>query len=151
MGLYGFDYNMNMEERDARLLAPDWMDADSAENYTSRKIYSVRRFSNMDIETLEWMVGNKFADPQMRQGNSPDISRFISFMKEYPMFKAEGYVKHNRAADYRLTVEGIVYDGDEQLPPSAHAAFVRFGRGADEFSYSGNDGDDPSYKRAWWD
>jgi len=133
------EMNMDQELRDSKLFRPLWAIKYGGDPYMG----GVMRFAEMDYDTLQWMVDNRFADPEERQNDSPSISEFLKFLKLLPNFRAIGYVVDKERSDYRLSVEGITGDN---LAAIDIIDFVNFAREADEFEIN-LDGT----CRAWWD
>ena len=133
------EMNMDQELRDSKLWRPLWAIKYGGDKYMG----GIMHFDNMDYDTLQWMVDNRFADPEERQNDGPTINRFLHYLKEHPNFRATGYVVDKGRSDYRLSVDAItatnLSDDDMQF-------FMEvFARWSDEFEVS------PEYARAWWD
>lgn len=136
------DYNMDQELRDSKLIKPRFWD-------THEYSGGVKHFRDMDYETLQWMVDNKFADLTERQNYSPTISRFLAFLDANPKFRAIGYVVDKGRSDYRLSVEGVT---GEDLSATDLLVFADFAHGADEFDMTVPTLDEQhGTARAWWD
>ena len=128
------EYNHDQELRDSKL--------STEEPWSAKYLSGVRRFKDMDYQTLKWMVDNRFADPEEYQNNSPTIAEFLAFLKEHTNFRAIGYVVSLDRADYRLSVEGIT---GIDLNRDDIMDFCEFVHDADEFEVS------LKSARAWYD
>lgn len=132
------DFNHDQELRDSKLVTPEWVIKHGFTEYLG----GVRHFSQMDADTLQWMVDNKFADPQDKQNDAPTLGRFLTFLKQHPNFRAIGYVVDKSRGDYRLTVEGAEGWG---LSEQDIWDFTDLAYDADEFVVGAD------YARAWYD
>jgi hypothetical protein len=131
------DLNKDYQKRNQIIFGDDNVDG---ENWLG----GCRHFSNLSLEQLEELVANKFIDLQDAQNCSPTVEDFLGFMKDHTEFTAHGYaVSHNRD-DYRVSLEGIEFDGRVTSDRSVQD-FVYLCRHADEFVWE----DNKLY--AWWD
>lgn len=137
---YLFDFNLDQDLRDSRLMQPAWRYEMDLPGYSS----GIMRFCEMNADTLEWMIANRFADPEDCQNDSPTIREFLDFMHKYPGVMAIGYVVDKSRSDYRLTVEGLEYEGN--ISKEMLADIIDNYRLADEFSLDHYDG-----FRIWYD
>lgn len=93
-----FEYNKDIETRDSIIFG----------NYRPGEYHGgIRRFRELDVETLEKLIEEKFIDPEDCQNLSPTAWEFFNFMKQYPWWMAHGYVVELKRPDYRMTIEGI--------------------------------------------
>ena len=130
------ELNMNVNERDLAIFGEGYM----REKYMG----GVRRFERLPYYVLEGLIEDGFADPNETQNYSPCIYEFLMFMKKHPMFMAHGYTVSPYRDDYRVTIEGVRYDGDVMdLDKETIVDFVELARGADEL--------DIRCPYCWWD
>lgn len=130
------DFNHDQELRDSRLITPDW------DVRYGEYLGGTKHFEGMDYQTLQWMVDNRFADPEDYQNNSPTIAEFLTFLKEHTNFRAIGYVVDIDRHDYRLSVEGIT---GTDLNIDDILDFCNFVHDANVFEVS------LQFARAWYD
>ena len=102
---------------------------------------------------LKQLIQEEHADARDRQNDSPTITQFIDFMdqwkrREFPPLRAIGYCVSPRRHDYRVTVVGLLLEG-ETLTKSMKAMFRRFNRKATELDVG--DIHNPRRLRSWWD
>ena len=71
----------------------------------------LRLFNNLDVNTLGKLLDEGFADPRERQNEAPSIKRIYNFMRQYPEYKAHGYVVEAERPDCRISVEGVEKQG----------------------------------------
>lgn len=107
----------------------------------------LNRFQDLTVEKLELLVNQNFANPLETQNLSPTIEAFIEFARQQTSkgfeFVFEGYAISPYRADYRVSIEGMVYHGicsDELI-----LEFQEFVGEPDEVDIN------PDYLRAWWD
>ena len=67
----------------------------------------LRLFTDLDVNTLGKLIDEGFADPCERQNEAPSIKRIYNFMRQYPEYKAHGYVVEAERPDYRISIEGV--------------------------------------------
>jgi len=123
--------NREQQKRD------DYLDVLSCEYYGG-----IASYSDLSLEGLKWLIENDFVDLEEQQNDSPSIAEFLSFMEEYPIFFAHGYVVDGSRPDYRVSIEGLsghTNNMNEML------AFSKFNKKATEFDC------DLGYQRSWWD
>ena len=71
------------------------------------KFGGIRKFDNLDVETLGKLLEMNFADPEDRQNLAPSIQEIYEFMRKYPKYKAHGYAVSDEREDYRISIEGV--------------------------------------------
>ena len=71
------------------------------------KFGGIRKFDNLDVETLGKLLEMNFADPEERQNLAPSIQEIYEFMRKYPKYKAHGYAVSDEREDYRISIEGV--------------------------------------------
>ena len=101
------------------------------------------RFTGLSVEKLAQLVHESFIELDERQNESPTVQEFGRFMVQHPEFTCHGYTIVKERDDYRVSIEGLEYNGEvtkEQL-----IAFTKFCKHADDFIVE----DDNLY--AWWD
>ena len=102
------------------------------------------RFTSLPLDKLELLVEKNFIDLEDCQNSSPSVREFLDFMRKYPGVCAHGYTISHKRSDYRVSLEGLIYDGivsDNQMLKD----FVNLCHKADDFSV----GDHILY--SWWD
>lgn len=87
-------------------------------------------FSYLSLATLEKLVSEGFANLRNAQNNSPTLKEFLEFMRQYPIFTANGYAVEAERDDCRVTITGLECKG--VCSPEAAAAFLKFAESADE-------------------
>jgi len=140
--MYDFDFNTDQELRDSKLITPEWV---KNQGYHDENWYhgGLRHFNDMDYDTLQWMVDNRFADLEERQNDGPTIKSFLRYLKDRPNFSVIGYVVDSSRNDYRLSVDGITAT-DLSVDDKEFFSTI-FGRWADEYELNDESA------RAWWD
>lgn len=123
-----FDYNKDIKTRDTMIYG-DY----SPEYY---KFGGVRYYKSLSGETLRQLVDNKFANEDECQNSSPSIGEFLEFLEAHPDYTAHGYTVSDARSDYRVSVEGIEKDEEEQDRDTL-AEFVSLNRFADTLEISG--------------
>ena len=104
-------------------------------------------FDELTVEQLEQLVNQQFADPAERQNFSPTLGEFLAFAQTQKSkgfeFRFEGYVISPKREDYRVSIDGLQFQGDcsYQVITDFHAIAYN----ADELDI------DPNFLRAWWD
>ena len=136
------EMNMDQELRDSKLIRPEWVmkHGGSYVGYMG----GIMHFEDMDYDTLQWMVDNRFADPDKYQNDAPAIKDFLIFLKSRPNFRAIGHVVDKDRDNYRLSVEGVT---GIELSDTDQLEFALFARQADEFDLDA----ETRTCRAWWD
>ena len=94
--------------------------------------YDVKRFEGISVDTLETLIQEGFADPEEAQNCAPSTQEFLEFMRQYPGYKAHGYVISEKRHDCRVSIEGVV-KGRSCASDKELMAFVAMFRYADEF------------------
>ena len=94
----------------------------------------IRHFKNLTLAQLTELIELEFCNPTGRQNNSPTAGQFCKFMKKFPFLCAHGYVVHREREDYRMTIEGLHFEG--KVSRGQVAAFRKFCTGADDLSTS---------------
>jgi len=96
----------------------------------------VRRFDGINVIQLESLFKSKFIDPQDAQNDAPTCQEFYDFMlkwKKHPIM-AHGYVVEKKRSDYRVSIEGLAYNNDnEDIPTGLLLEFTELCRLADSF------------------
>jgi hypothetical protein len=134
-----FTYNQDSRTRDTIIFGKpiDW------DNDLGGAYY----FDELTVEQLEQLVNQQFADPAERQNFSPTLGDFLAFAQTQKSkgfeFTFEGYVISPKREDYRVSIDGIQFQGDcsYQVITDFHAIAYN----ADELDI------DPTFIRAWWD
>jgi hypothetical protein len=106
-----------------------------------------KNFYNLSIDQLQQLVDSGFASPIEKHNESPAIIEFLTFAR-IQLFKGfiftfEGYVVSPFREDYRVSIDGIVFNGT--CEPELVADFQAFVGCPDELDIK------PNYLRAWWD
>jgi hypothetical protein len=100
-------------------------------------------YSGLTLEQLDKLIDNRFIDLSDRQNDSPTAQEFYEFIKDHPEVKAHGYVISKDRNDYRVSIEGLEFDG--VVSKTTMSDFVKLCRHADEFTCEQNK------LRSWWD
>ena len=131
-----FEFSEDCKERDTIIFGePKEWDGD--------KSGGIEPFDELTAEQLLNLIVLCHADPETCQNNSPSIGDFLKFLEANPKFRAHGYVVSPDRNDYRVSIEGITYEGDASKEEII--TFVSFCNGADELDL------DNESLRAWWD
>ena len=108
----------------------------------------ILRFSEMSLDTLKFLVEKEFACLDDTQNDAPSLGEFIEFLEECnnDNIKLHGYAVSPWRDDYRVTIEGMIFDYDpDTLNMDLHRKIVLFNRRAYKF-------DDKDGKLiSWWD
>jgi hypothetical protein len=72
----------------------------------------IKRFDNLNLETLENLVKENFVELDDQQNNAPSIAEMMNFMIKYPKVTAHGYAVDVNRPDYRISLEGLNYQGE---------------------------------------
>lgn len=106
------------------------------------------RFEDIDINALIDLFEAGYANPSDRQNEGPSIQEIIDFYhyhstpeEEVRNFTVEGYVVLPPRRDYRISVDGVEFDFDEEALDDVND----FIKSADEKSCKNN------HASAWWD
>jgi hypothetical protein len=114
-----FDLNMDYKRRNQIIFGRD-----EAKDFES--------FRGMTLDTLKLLFAENFIDPEDSQNCAPEAAMMLEFMEAHPGVTAHGYAVSHKRDDYRVTIEGLEYDGE------ADTALVRefawFANGADELT-----------------
>ncbi len=129
-----YKYNMDYKTRD-EMLKLEYHGGNS-ENY------DVAYFDGVTAETLEKLVNMGYADPEEYQNSSPTIGEILKFMKENPSFTAHGYVVTPHRDDYRVSIEGVQGNSEDECEIFN---FINLFRHADDFNFGSG------YQYAWYD
>lgn len=103
----------------------------------------VECFDGLTVEQLISLIELRFLDPEETQNESPTVAEFIKFMCMWPSIKAHGYAVDGSRADYRITIEGLKFEGP--VSKAMLDAFVEFSFGADDCVATKN------MLYNWWD
>jgi hypothetical protein len=68
-------------------------------------------FRGLPIEKAEQLLAERFLDPDEGQEFSPPALVFLDFMRRFPGVTAHGYLIGPDREDYRVTIEGVAYQG----------------------------------------
>ena len=95
-----FKYNNDIEERDRIIFG----------KRQSRSGW-IRYFKELDADKLESLLKNNFIAPDDFYNSAPSAQEFLEFMKEYPLWRAHGYVTGGTTtaihSDCGVFIEGI--------------------------------------------
>ena len=118
------------------------------ENYDFDKyLGGCRHFEGVGILELEALLDAGFLDPEETQNGSPTVREMMSFVRHCDVptdWEFEGYAISPERDDYRVTIEGLYYNGTN-LTLDELLAFTNEFHWADEFEVAYD------YARAWWD
>lgn len=93
----------------------------------------VRHFENLTLAQLTELIELEFCNPADRQNDAPTAGQFYKFIKKFPFLCAHGYTVHQSRDDYRMTIEGLHFEGtpsEEQV-----VAFRKFCKSADNLPH----------------
>lgn len=130
--------NDNYKERD-RILFGEY-DPD-------KYLGGIRRFQNIDVQTLNTLVAHNYIELSECQNDSPSTEEFLEYAKAHPDIRFCGYAVSPDRDDYRITIEEVyqTLDGIDEI-----LEFVRYFRFADEFTI--DECANGLYEAdAWWD
>lgn len=134
-----FVYNRDYQTRDSIIFS-------SSLNW-SELFGGVKIFYELSVEQLQQLVNQGFASPIEKHNNSPAIVEFITFARIQQskgfIFTFEEYVVSPFREDYRVSIDGIVFNGI--CTNQVLADFEAFVGSPDELDIKSN------YLRAWWD
>ncbi|MUG94344.1 hypothetical protein F7734_18965 [Scytonema sp. UIC 10036] len=106
-----------------------------------------KNFDRLTVEQLQQLVDLGFASPIEKQNFSPAICEFLTFGRIQKsrgfVFTFEGYVISPFREDYRVSIDGIVFNG--MVSQELIDDFEAFITSPDELDIK------PNYLRAWWD
>lgn len=94
----------------------------------------IRRFSDMDYETLKELVDKGYADPEESHNDAPSIETLLEFLKEHEDFYVGGYAVSPNRDDFRVSIDTIESESSAQDNWNTLVEFVNMFRFADEFS-----------------
>lgn len=104
-------------------------------------------FEDLTLDQLHNLIKHNFVDITQKHNEAPSIGEFFTFTETQAakgyVFTFEGYAIMPQRHDYRVSVDGIIFNGDysNQLLTD----FGEFVGAPDELSI------EPNYLRAWWD
>lgn len=134
-----FTYNPDYQTRDNILFGKqiDWKEVGGG----------AKNFYNLGLDKLHKLTELNFANIIEKHNEAPSIGEFFTFAemqaaKGY-IFTFEGYAIMPKRHDYRISIDGIVFNGNYQN--QLLADFGNFVGAPDELSIESN------YLRAWWD
>ena len=134
-----FTYNTDYPTRDAIIFGMqiNWEEVGGG----------AKNFYYLTLEKLYQLIEHNFALITEKHNESPSIGDFFTFAEIQAVnsyiFTFEGYAIMPRRCDYRISLDGIVFNGD--YSPQLLADFRDFVGVPDELSI------EPNYLRAWWD
>lgn len=97
----------------------------------------IRRFDDLNYETLKYLMEQRFISYDDCQNCSPCAGDIMHFMANHPQFTAHGYAVSPTRGDYRMTIEGVDLQGD--YDHETLLDFVGMFRFADEFDIEHNE------------
>lgn len=109
----------------------------------SKYTFGMRQFRDMTGETLRKLIDKKFANPEWRHNDSPEIKDMLDFITKHPDYTVYGYAIIDTRDDYRISIEGM-YKNEKETNIDTLREFVKMNRLADEFDIDG-----PMY--CWYD
>lgn len=104
--------------------------------------YDLKYYSGLNVEGLELLLKEGFADPEERQNCAPSIQDIYEFMQQCPGFTAHGYIVTPDRNDYRVSIEGVEC-GDYSM--SDLKLFASLFHDADDFTV------EDGYLYCWYD
>lgn len=90
------------------------------------------RFEELTLEQLEELRDKRFLELSDAQNESPTIDQFLIFMQEHPGVMAHGYAVSPTRSDYRVSIEGLVFEGE--CTTNWQLAFLKLCRRADDIT-----------------
>lgn len=78
----------------------------------------IRHFEGISLNTLKWLLKERFADPADRQNESPTLKEFVEFAESLPDHldvEFDGYVVSYLRDDYRVTVDALTIYAEDEL------------------------------------
>lgn len=88
-------------------------------------------FSGASLETLDKLLAMGELDLYETKNDAPSIGAIMEFMRQFPEVTAHGYVIGAGRSDYRVSLEGVEYEG--KVSKKLMREFVAMFRQADEF------------------
>lgn len=134
-----FTYNLDYQTRDNIIFGQqiDWEEECGGANF----------FYELTLDKLHCLIEQNFADITQKHNEVPSISEFFTFAETQAakgyIFTFEGYAISPERDDYRISIDGIIFNGD--YSNQLLADFGEFVGVPDELSI------EPNYLRAWWD
>lgn len=96
--MFGMGLALNQDDERRRALLGIETDEDSG---------GIMSFCDLEVDTLETLLEERFIDPGGRQNDAPATIELFDLMKQYPAIKASGYAVVKARADYRVQLTGI--------------------------------------------
>lgn len=134
-----FTYNHDYQTRDNIIFGKqiDWEEVGGG----------AKNFYNLSLDKLHNLIKLNFANITQKHNEAPSIGEFFTFAEIQAtrgyFFTFEGYAIIHKRSDYRISIDGIVFNGDYQN--ELLTDFGEFVGAPDELSV------EPNYLRAWWD
>lgn len=134
-----FTYNPDYQTRDNIIFDKqiDWEEVGGG----------AKNFYNLSLDKLLSLIKLNFANITQKHNEAPSIGEFFTFAETQATkgytFTFEGYAIMPKRYDYRVSIDGIIFNGDYQN--QLLADFGNFVGAPDELSI------EPNYLRAWWD
>lgn len=75
----------------------------------------VTYFSDVPLSVLQTLLDERFADPADRHEDAPTINEIRAFMTLHSGFTCHGYFVDVDRSDYRVSIEGVRFDGIPNL------------------------------------
>jgi len=127
------ELNIDFKERDMILFGKelDWVNGNVPGGET---FCGHAAFKGLTLEKLKELRDKHFLDPSNRQNNAPTIAQFIEFMEEHSDMKAHGYAISPGRNDYRVSLEGLEFNGE--CSTELQLAFVERFRQADALEFT---------------
>lgn len=100
-------------------------------------------FKGLTLDKLNLLLDEGFVDPEEQQNCAPNTMEFKGFLEAYPQATLHGYIVSPERDDYRVTIEGLEYEGE--VSKEMLFDFTEMFRFADDF----NVGDD--FLNCWFD
>lgn len=112
-------------------------------DYPPEYLGGCQSFEGLTLSQLDLLLDENFIDPEECQNCSPDTMEFKEFLEKYPEATLHGYIVTPERDDYRITIEGLEYQGDVSM--ELLGDFIDEFRTADDFIHN-ND-----YLYCWFD
>lgn len=81
-------------------------------SYNPSNIYDIKCFEDVTLKQLNLLLEEHFIEHDENQNGSPNTMVYKTFMEKYPNATVHGYIVTPRRGDYRVTIEGLSYNGE---------------------------------------
>ncbi len=107
------------------------------------------RIHDVDVDMLQTLVDERFANPDTAQNEAPPISQFLELMTDHPELRAGGYLLPPTRPDYRVSLDSLYLPDleavdDEERREELEGIFEELAETATNTDPEGN------ALRCWW-